>query len=40
MEKKLLEVKNLKTHFTLKSDKIGGTPDVVKAGKRPFFPCQ
>jgi oligopeptide/dipeptide ABC transporter ATP-binding protein len=31
MEKILLEVKNLKTFFTLKSDKIGGTPDVVKA---------
>ena len=31
MEKKLLEVKNLRTYFTLKSDKIGGTPDVVKA---------
>ncbi len=31
MKETLLEVKNLKTFFTLKSDKIGGTPDVVKA---------
>ncbi|MEA1912156.1 MAG: oligopeptide/dipeptide ABC transporter ATP-binding protein [Spirochaetota bacterium] len=28
---KLLEVKNLKTYFTLKSDKIGTNPEVVKA---------
>ncbi|MDA3810142.1 MAG: ATP-binding cassette domain-containing protein [Spirochaetaceae bacterium] len=31
MEEKLLEVKELKTFFTLKSDKIGGTPAIVKA---------
>jgi len=28
---KLLEVKNLKTYFTLKSDKFGAKPEVVKA---------
>ncbi len=28
---KILEVKNLKTYFTLKSDKIGSRPEVVKA---------
>lgn len=28
---KLLEVKNLKTYFTLKSDKFGSKPEVVKA---------
>lgn len=31
MEETLLKVQNLKTFFTLKSDKIGGTHDVVKA---------
>jgi len=28
---KLLEVRNLKTYFTLKSDKLGSKPEVVKA---------
>ncbi|MCK5154199.1 MAG: ATP-binding cassette domain-containing protein, partial [Spirochaetales bacterium] len=28
---KLLEVKNLKTYFTLKSEKFGAKPEVVKA---------
>ncbi len=31
MEEKILEVRNLKTYFTLKSDKLGAEPDCCKA---------
>ncbi len=31
MEDKLLEIKNLKTYFTIKSDKIGGSKECCKA---------